>query len=99
MKDQVYQVDENGFLVEIYVVDFNEDGTPVEELAEDIVTVRPPDGLYRAKWTGTEWVEDKTQEEFDYEESINALNPTQQEIDNAEFEIRVINILAEVGIG
>ena len=36
--------------------------------SSNIITIRPPDGLYRAKWTGLEWVEDMTQEE------INELN-------------------------
>lgn len=96
MKDQVYQVDENGFLVEIYVVDFNEDGTPVKELEANIVSVRPPDGLYRARWTGIEWVEDKTTQEFEEEEAISNLNPSQEDIEKAEFDLKVITTLLEV---
>jgi len=34
-----------------------------------VTDVRPPDGLYRAKWTGTEWVE--TGEPPEYEPPVS----------------------------
>lgn len=98
MRDQVYQIDENGFLTNIYVVDFNEDGSPLDELPSNFITLRPPDGLYRARWTGVEWVEDKTPEEFEYDRMVESLNPTQEDITNALFEIKVLNTLLEVGL-
>lgn len=65
MKKQTYEINENGHINEIYVVEFDEEGNPLEELAENIVAINPPNGLYRAKWTGTEWIEDMTQKEID----------------------------------
>lgn len=64
LKKQVYEIDDNGYIKEIYVVKFNEEGNPIEELAENIITVNPPNGFYRAKWIGREWIEDMTQEEI-----------------------------------
>lgn len=64
MLKQVYRINENGFLTEIYVKEFDENGNCIEELGKDIVTVDPPNGLYRAKWTGTEWVSTTTEEEY-----------------------------------
>lgn len=78
MFKQVYEIDTNGFIKEIYVVEFDEENNCLEELAENIITLSPPDGLYRAKWTGTEWVEDMLQEEID------ALNNVPQQPTNEE---------------
>ncbi|HBD63506.1 MAG TPA: hypothetical protein DC038_03620 [Clostridiales bacterium] len=65
MKRQVYKIDENGYLQEILVKDFDEDGNCTEELSENITTVDPPNGLYKHKWTGSEWIEGLSQEEID----------------------------------
>lgn len=62
---QTYKITTDGYLTEIQVAEFDEQGNCTEELPEDIITVDPPDGLYRTKWTGTEWIEDMTQEEID----------------------------------
>lgn len=63
MLKQVYKIDSNGLIEEILVKDFDEQGNCVEELTEDIITVDPPQGLYRAKWTDSEWIETMTEEE------------------------------------
>lgn len=55
MKFLVYRIDENGYYVEPM------EATDETTLTDDLVTIAPPNGLYRAKWTGTEWVEDMTQ--------------------------------------
>lgn len=65
MDKEVFEIDENGYIKEIYVVEFNEEGSPIEELASNIVATQPPQGLYRARWAGTEWVGDMVQEEID----------------------------------
>lgn len=67
MKRQVYEIDAHGYLKEIYVKEFDEQGCK-EELSDNMITIDPPQGLYRARWTGTEWVEDMSYEE------IKALN-------------------------
>ena len=59
MKFLVYRIDENGYYVEPM------EATDETTLTDDLVTIAPPNGLYRAKWTGTEWVEDMTQKEID----------------------------------
>lgn len=65
MLKQVYEIDEFGYLKEISVKDFDEQGNCTEELPENIITVDPPQGLYKHKWTGIEWIEGLTQEEID----------------------------------
>ena len=78
MKKQVYEIDEKGYISERYAVEFDEEGNPFENLAENIITVIPPEGLHRPKWTGTEWIEDMTQEE------IEALNNQPRELTEIE---------------
>lgn len=65
MLKQVYEIDEFSLLKSILVIEFDEQGNCTEELAENIITEDIPQGLYRAKWTGTEWVEDMPQAEID----------------------------------
>ncbi len=68
MRKQVYKINENGYLQKVLVKDFDEQGNCTEELAEDIITTPPPAGLIRTyettRWTGTEWVETMTEEEY-----------------------------------
>ncbi|MEL7646972.1 MAG: hypothetical protein AAGU76_02710 [Sedimentibacter sp.] len=65
MLKQVYDIDEFGYLKEIKVAEFDEQGNCLDEHAENIITTDIPQGLYRKKWTGTEWIEDMPQEEID----------------------------------
>lgn len=65
MLKEVFKIDENGYRVEKYVVEFDEEGHPIELLADNIITDSPSDGLYRARRVGTEWIEDMPQEEID----------------------------------
>lgn len=83
MLREVFEIDQNGYITEKYVVEFDEEGNCLEELAENIVVTSPPDGLYRAKWTGNEWIEDMTQEE------INALNQLTAEQEIAQLKMQL----------
>lgn len=68
MLKQVYKINVNGYLQEILVKDFDKDGNCMEELAENIITTPPPDGLIRifetARWTGEAWVSSMSEEEY-----------------------------------
>ncbi|WP_252225131.1 MULTISPECIES: hypothetical protein [unclassified Clostridium] len=61
LKIKGYKIDENGFYIEDYI--YQED----EQLEDNIITTDIPQGLYIPKWNGSEWVEGATQE---YIESI-----------------------------
>lgn len=65
MLKQIYEIDENGYIKEIYVTEFDEEGNCLEEFEGNIITVGPPQGLYRAMWNGEKWIEDMSQEEID----------------------------------
>lgn len=56
---QVFQIDEKGYYIKpINIIDS-------EDAPANYVEMRPPNGLYRAKWNGTEWVEDMSEEEIE----------------------------------
>lgn len=74
MLKEVYEIDKLGCLKEIHAKEFDEQGKSTEELAENIIITDIPQGLYRAKWTGIEWIEDMPQEE------INELNNQPKEL-------------------
>lgn len=65
MKKEVFEIDINGYIAEKYVADFDDQGKCTEELTENFIITDMPQGLYRAKWTGTEWIEDMSQAEID----------------------------------
>ncbi len=64
MLKQVYEINELGYLQNIKVVEFDEQGNCLDELAKNIITTDIPQGLYKSKWTGTEWIETMTEAEY-----------------------------------
>lgn len=62
---EVFMIDDCGYIVDKYIADFDNLGNPIKILPENVVTVSLFNGLYRPRWTGTEWVEDMSQEEID----------------------------------
>ena len=70
MKKEVYEIDNNGFIKERYVISESEQ--------TEFIKVSVPQGLYRPRWTGKEWIEDMTQEEID-EINNQSQIPTQEE--------------------
>lgn len=69
MGKKVYKVDENGFYVEpviLQIIGYTKERLePIyEDLPHDCVDVEILQGLYRGKWTGSEWVEDMPLDEI-----------------------------------
>lgn len=87
-----FKVDSEGYINDTVAVDKG------YELEDEVVSPIPPHVIYKARWTGTEWVEGKSQEEIDAEESLNSLIPTVDEVEHAENEMQILNILMEVGL-
>lgn len=78
MKKIVYEIDNQGFIIESYVSEVDTDGQPIDS-PQDYVTHNTPDGLYRPKWTGEKWVEGATPEEIDEFTKLKPGPPTDQE--------------------
>lgn len=92
MRKDIVEIDENGIWVKdvsLYPVSFNCD-IPVYSYPRFFTEIKPPTDnqpFYRAMWTGTEWIEDMTQEEID------ALNSHPRELTDVEkLQIRQIAI-------
>ena len=98
MIKHIYEIDSDGFLLDIHPAEVDVQGVPIIDPGFDYITTDPPEGLYRHKWTGAEWVETKTQAEFEEEEFLQSLIPSSDEIEAAEFEIKILNILMEVEV-
>lgn len=64
MLKQVYVINENGYLQEIKVAEFDEKGNCLEILESNTITTDVPQGLYKPKWTGTEWISSMTEAEY-----------------------------------
>jgi hypothetical protein len=57
---QVHRIDSDGFYIEPVLIEQND---VIED--ENIVTVDPPEGLYKPRWLNGEWTEGLSQEEID----------------------------------
>ena len=108
-----FQVDENGFIKDSFVVSLDDNGfleyfldefgNQVSNDLEKIITIDLPQPCFMIKpmWNGTEWVEGETHEEKEERialEKINALQPSPAEIEDSELEIKVITILREMEV-
>ena len=59
MIKQVSKIDSEGFFVEPVIIDEN------DSLPPDLIAIPIPEGFYKPRWDGTQWVEGMTQEEAD----------------------------------
>lgn len=76
---QAYEIDSNGLIKEIYVVNVDENGTILDKDKSHLISIDPPHGLFKAKWTGTEWIEGATQEEIDELTKAEPSPPTMEQ--------------------
>lgn len=100
MKKQVYEITENGFINDIYVATI-EDGNIIDEDKQGFITVDYPNNIFKPKWDGEKWVEGESIEEKTDRESkgiLELLKPSQNEITDAELEIKMLTILTELGV-
>ena len=73
MRKHIYEVNDDGFIKEIYLGEFDNEGNLISPKGNFITTDLPqPLPFYKPKWNGAEWVEGATQEE------INELTKPQQ---------------------
>lgn len=84
MNREIYQLDENGFISEIHLGSFDEDGKLIDPIFNDEVilclTTLPQPLLYhKPKWDGEKWTEGATQEEIDEITKVDPLPPTHEE--------------------
>lgn len=56
VKKQYYKINRDGYLIEIIAAEVNPGG---------LISVDPPNGLYKPKWVGDKWVNGLTQQEID----------------------------------
>lgn len=73
MLRQVYKIDHQGYFIADILIQGD------DESDFKYVDIRPPQGLYRAKWAGTEWIEDMSQEEID-ELNSQSKEPSELEV-------------------
>lgn len=102
MLKEIYKINREGFIVDNYLGEFNEDATLISPVGEFITESLPqPLHFYKPKWNGSEWVEGESEEEkYEREslENLNSLQPTPEEIADSELEIKMLTLLLEMGI-
>ncbi|MGA3598573.1 hypothetical protein [Lysinibacillus agricola] len=88
VRKEVYEVDKDGFIIDNYLANFDERENIVSYInanGEDVevdkvfITVGIPGNLYKAKWTGLEWVEGATQEDIDKITKVEPSPPSETE--------------------
>lgn len=86
---QVYEIDKSGYYIKPVII--NE----WEDITDELIDIPPPDGLYRAKWTGEEWVEDMSQEEID---ELSKPIPNEKEIMQEQIDTLALQMLDLMGV-
>lgn len=90
-----YIINEEGFVINTKVFDID------DELDETVVKTFIPNGINKARWNGSEWVEGETanqKAEREAQQMLESLKPSQNEIEDAELEIKMITMLTEMGV-
>lgn len=85
-----YEIDDNGRIIESHFIDAETNQN------DRMITIEIPRDIFIPIWNGYEWTEGKTQAEIEEDEYLNSLIPSAEEIEAAEFEIKILNILMEV---
>lgn len=98
---KAFEVDNDGFLVDFYIVTIDENNKIVDEGKENFILVDMPNNLHKPKWNGETWVEGETEsEKLEREvlQSLESLKPSPSEIADAELEIKMLTMLTELGV-
>lgn len=91
-KREVFKIDNNGYITNVFHAIFDKDNVCLDDLSEGVITTQPQ-SLYRARWSGVEWVEDMSQEEID---ELNTQAHTQTELDSLMLAIAELDIQREI---
>lgn len=89
---QFYEIDEQGYYIQPVILN------AFDNVNGNCVELHPPHGLFKPKWTGAEWIEGKTEEEFLEDEFLESLNPSAQDLAKAERDLETIELLIEMGL-
>ena len=102
MQKHIYQVNSDGFIEEVFLGEFDDEGQLIDPVGEYVTTDLPqPLPFYRPKWNGTKWIEGATKEELEKhkeQQLLENLQPSVEEILNADLEIRIITMLLEMEV-
>jgi len=102
MNKQIYEVDSDGFISEIYLGEFDEVDNLINPVGEYVTMDLPqPLYFYKPKWNGSEWIEGESKEERDEREGqqlLESLSPSQEELAKAAHRLDTIELLLEMGL-
>ena len=103
------KIDSDGYFIEDVVVDsyptileviVDDEGveSAIEVHDPSYIDVVCPEGLHKPIWNGKEWAEGKPQEEVEWLEYLNSIKPSDDEVQEAERELKTIDLLLELGV-
>ena len=102
MHKHIYQVNNAGFIEEVFLGEFDDDGKLIDPVGDYVTTDLPqPLPFYRPKWDGNQWVEGATEKELaEYKEQqlLENLKPSGEEIEDADLEVKILTMLSEMEV-
>jgi hypothetical protein len=72
MIKQVSRIDGEGFFVEPVIIDEKDPVSP------DLIEIPVPEGFYKPRWDGTQWVEGLTPEEIEELKRLHQPQPSEE---------------------
>ena len=102
MLREVYKVDDNGYIIDNYVGEFDEEGNLVSPEG-DFVTESLPQPLhfFQPRWNGEEWEEGETEDMRAVREMHAlemSLEPDPDVVRDAMLEIKILNLLTDLEV-
>lgn len=102
MQKHIYQLNSDGFIEEVFLGEFDDEGQLIDPVGEYVTTDLPqPLPFYRPKWNGSKWIEGATKEELEKhkeQQLLENLQPSVEEILDADLEIKILTMLLEMEV-
>lgn len=100
---KLLKIDPNGLFIEDVIMDSIPMIIQGDEQIPDprYIAVSCQEGFRHPKWTGTEWVEGLEQsklDEIEYQQYLDSLKPSEDEVKKAQMELLVMNLLFDMEV-
>lgn len=99
---KLVKVDNNGYLVfgeDLFIYPItNDEGNESYDIPDGYTDIHYDGGYFKPRLVDGVWVEDRPFDDIEAERLLVSLQPTTQELADADLEIKVLTLLIEMGV-